>query len=415
MSEIAPPHREPKTPLLEVSEARRIILSGLPLMRSEQVALDEAFARTSARSVKARVTSPPFDVSAMDGYAVRFADVPTPGVILPIRGESRAGTQPVPVLAPGSCMRIFTGAPVPDGADSIIIQEDTAAAVDGIRFTEAAVERQHIRRAGGNFREGDICVEDGRVLTARDLGLLAAAGHSMIDVRKQPRIGVLSTGDELARWSRHAGPGQIHDANRPALKAAIRAWGGVPVDLGIAADDPQAIADAVRGSAADLVVITGGASVGDHDHVRPALESIGLRVDFWKIRMRPGKPLMFGEIMGLPVLGMPGNPVSALVCALLFLRPAIAAMVGATVEPAFEKALLMAPLKQTGPRDDYLRAEISIGPGGGLGAKPFAAQDSSMLGVMAQATGLIMRPAGAPAAGIGEFVSVLRFDSVGGF
>ena len=405
----------PSSLLLDVDAARERIISALPLLRTEQVLLDDAMGRVLAKPERARVDYPPFDVSAMDGYAVRTFEIPDAGLSLPLSGESRAGTTPIPVLKAGTCMRIFTGAPVPAGADSIIIQEDTESADDGrIAFSVPAVLGEHVRSKGTSFRTGDICAEEGRVLTARDVGLLAAAGHAGVDVYRRPRIGVLSTGDELARWSRKAGAGQIHDANRPALKAAIRAWGGTPVDLGIVPDDPNAIAEAVQGSASDLLVITGGASVGDHDHVRPALEASGMRLAFWRVRMRPGKPLLFGELFGLPVLGMPGNPVSALVCALLFLRPAIAAMTGSSAVPAFERAILLAPIGTTGIRDDYLRARVGYGPGG-LTAEAFTVQDSSMLAVMAEATGLIRRRAGASAAAAGETVEVLRFDLSGGF
>lgn len=401
--------------LLDVDEARARIIASLPLLRTEHVPLDEAMGRVAAKAERARVDSPPFDVSAMDGFAVRAFDVPDAGRALPVAGESRAGTAPVPTLKPGTCMRIFTGAPVPAGADSIIIQEDTERLEDGrIRFSAPAVLGGHVRGKGMSFRTGDVCVREGRVLTARDVGLLAAAGHAGVDVFRRPRIGVLSTGDELARWSRKAGAGQIHDANRPALKSAIRAWGGTPVDLGIVPDDPEAIAEAVKGSASDLLVITGGASVGDYDHVRPALEASGMRLTFWRIRMRPGKPLLFGELFGLPVLGMPGNPVSALVCSLLFLRPAIAAMTGASAAPLFERATLLAPIGKTGVRDDYLRARVGYGPNG-LVAEAFPVQDSSMLAVMAEAGGLIRRKAGAPPAAAGETVDVLRFDLAGGF
>jgi molybdopterin molybdotransferase len=413
VNEVLPPPVA-KSGLLDVDDARARIIATLPLLRTETVNLDEALGRVAARSEKARIFSPPFDVSAMDGYAVRTFDVPDAGISLPLLGESRAGASPVPVLKPGTCMRLFTGAPIPSGADSVIIQEN--ASVDGtnVLFTAAAVLGQHVRTKGGNFRPNDPCLDAGRTVTARDIGFLAAAGHSAIEVVRRPRIGVLSTGDELARWSRKAGPGQIHDANRPALKAAIRGWGGDPVDLGIAPDDPEAIAEAVKGSASDLLVITGGASVGDYDHVRPALETIGLRLAFWKIRMRPGKPLMFGEIFGLPVLGMPGNPVSALVCALLFLRPAIAAMMGTSSELPFERARLLTPLGVTADRDDYLRARIDARPDG-LEVEPFSVQDSSMIAVLSQANGLIRRVAHAPTAEVGEYVDVVRFDLCSGF
>lgn len=398
-----------------VEEARRLINSGMRLVATEEVELREAHGRVIAGPASALTRSPPFDVSAMDGYAVLTADVPEAGATLPISGASKAGIPAVPTLCPRTCMRIFTGAPVPSGADAIIIQEDVEAEGGKAVFRSAAVEGLHIRRAGLNFDKGDGIVDAGRTLTARDVGLLAAAGHASVAVRHRPRVAVLSTGDEVAAGMADAGNGQIIDANRPALTALIRAWGCDAIDLGIAGDNDAAITSTLEGLDADLLVVTGGASVGDHDRVRPALQALGLSFNFWKIRMRPGKPLMFGALGGMPVLGLPGNPVSALVCSLLFLRPAIATMTGGDGSgPQFENARLTAPIGRTGNRDDYLRATVAM-EDGALTVEAFPEQDSSMLAFLARANALLFRPADAPPAAAGETVKVVRLDTIAGY
>lgn len=400
---------------ISVEEARKLINSGMHPVGEETIGLHEALGRVTAAPLKALTTSPPFDVSAMDGYAVRAAEISSVGMRLPLAGASRAGTSIVPTLSPGSCMRIFTGAPVPIGADAIVIQEDVEAEASRIVFQAQAKVGLHIRAAGLNFKAGDEIIQAGRTIGARDIGLLAAAGHGAVTVRRRPRIAVLSTGDELASDPAGAGAGRIFDANRPALLGLVRAWGGEPLDLGIALDDDAAITAALQGLDADLLLVTGGASVGDHDRVRPALQALGLSFNFWKIKMRPGKPLMFGALGDMPVLGLPGNPVSALVCSLLFLKPAIAAMTGGDVSgPLFENARLTSPIGKTGERDDYLRATVTAGEEG-FSVEAFAEQDSSMLAFLAAANALLFRPAGAPAAAAGETVKVARFDTVAGY
>jgi molybdopterin molybdotransferase len=400
---------------ITVKEARAIIQASVRLKAFEEADLGDALGRVTAEPVTSRVTSPPFDVSAMDGYAVRSKDVSDVGISLPLSGVSKAGLIEVPDLQPGTCMRIFTGAPVPIGADAIVIQEDAERAGETVRFLAAAKDGLHIRKAGLNFGLGDQILQAGRTLTARDIGLLAAAGYDAIPVRQRPRIAVLSTGDELAVGGTAASQNAIHDANRPGLMAAIRAWGGIPIDLGIAGDDDEAIISALSSLDADLLVISGGASVGDHDRVRPALQTLGLSFDFWKIKMRPGKPLMSGTLGTTPVLGMPGNPVSALVCSYLFLRPAIAAMTGAQdTGPDFENARLRGAIPKTGDRDDYLRAVVTFDDGV-MYVEAFDQQDSSMLYLLAQSNAFLFRPAGALAAEAGETVKVLRLETVPGF
>ncbi|MCQ4628873.1 molybdopterin molybdotransferase MoeA [Shinella sp. CPCC 100929] len=400
---------------ISVEEARRLINSGMHLVGEETIGLHAALGRVTATALTALTTSPPFDVSAMDGYAVRAAEISSVGMRLPLSGASRAGTPVVPTLSPGTCMRIFTGAPVPIGADAIVIQEDVEADGGRIVFQTQARPGLYIRPAGLNFKAGDEIIPAGRTISARDIGLSAAAGHGTVAVRRRPRIAVLSTGDELANDPAGAGAGRIFDANRPALLALVAAWGGEPLDLGIALDDDAAITTALQGLDADLLLVTGGASVGDHDRVRPALQALGLSFNFWKIRMRPGKPLMFGALGSMPVLGLPGNPVSALVCALLFLKSAIAAMTGGDASgPRFETARLTSPIGKTGERDDYLRATVTASDGE-LTVAAFTEQDSSMLALLAASNALLFRSAGAPAAAAGETVKVVRFDTLAGY
>lgn len=397
---------------LSVGEARQEILTSIATVGSVRVPLDEAAGRILAETVRSQVSSPPFAVSAMDGYAVAAGDLSAAQPVLPKSGEARAGSAPARHV-PGTCMRIFTGAPVPEGADTVVIQEDTVDNGDTVAFRTSSGPGANIRRAGLNFEPGTVLADEGRMLTARDVGLLASAGIEEVVVARRPRIAILSTGDELREGAATADA--IRDANRPALRALVRSWGGEPVDLGIAPDDDAAIERALSGLSADLLVITGGASVGDHDRVRHVLGKLGCSFDFWKIRMRPGKPLMFGRLGAIPVLGMPGNPVSAMVCSLLFLRPAMAKLAGRADEGApVENARLLGAIGRTGERDDYLRAVATV-VDGELSVEVFAQQDSSMLAVLAQANALVVRPAGSPAAEAGAIVSVLRFDHVPGY
>jgi molybdopterin molybdotransferase len=405
-----------QTGLLPVDEARARIIAAMPLLAPETVVLGAALGRSSIEDLHARVSHPPMPVSAMDGYALRSGDARAFPVRLRKLGVSRAGARFDGSLEPGSCVRVFTGAMVPDGADMIALQEDATEDGDCVIVREAGRAGQHIRRAGLDFGVGDLCVARGRALTARDLGLLAACGHTHVAVRRRPRIAILSTGDELVAPGAPIGPDQIVGSNGVALAAAVQAWGADAVDLGIVADRIDAIAQAVdRAAGADLLVTTGGASVGDHDLVRPGAASRGLVTDFWRIAMRPGKPLMFGRIGSLPLLGMPGNPVSALVCALLFLKPAIAAMSGDVQQaPVFEQAILGKPMAANDKREDYVRARIVAGDGQQLTADPFPTQDSGMLLTLARADGLIRRRPFAPAAKPGELVDVIRFGSEAG-
>lgn len=397
---------------LSVDEARLWIIGRLRPLAAEIVALDAAPGRVVAADVMARLASPPADVSAMDGYAILSTDTQQPSARLRLIGESRAGRPSDGIVAAGTCMRIFTGAVLPVGADAVIVQENAVADGGYVSFGAAAGAGHNVRRAGLDFAAGDPCLPRGRRLGARDIGLAAAAGHGEVRVHRRPRVALLSTGDELVPAGRLPGAGQIVDANRPALLAAIRAWGGEPLDLGIAADHPEEIAARIDGAQADMLIITGGASVGDHDQVHTGLERLGLVQDFWKIRMKPGKPLMFGRLGDVPVLSLPGNPVSALVTALLFVRPAMAALEGSDpAEPVFERVRLAGMLPRNGDREDYVRARLATDGEGYPCVEPFPTQDSAMLRTLAHADALIRRLPFAPAAEPGDAVDILRLEA----
>ena len=398
--------------MIPVDEARARILAELRAVGIEEVSLLEAQGRVLAEDIRARLTQPPWPVSAMDGYAVRAADAATVPVTLRVTGAAPAGSAFTGTVGAGEAVRIFTGAPVPEGADAIVIQEDTDAADGKVTVKEAAQAGRHIRVAGLDFKAGDVGIVAGRRLTARDVGLAAAMNVPWLRVRRRPRIALLATGDEIARPGDPVGQNQIVSSNTYALAAVVRALGAEPVLLGIARDtveDTLAKVEGARG--ADLLVTTGGASVGDHDLVQKALATRGLAVDFWKIAMRPGKPLMWGRLGELPVLGLPGNPVSSLVCALVFLKPAIETLSGLDPEAAaLLDARLGRDLAANDHRQDYLRARLARGSDGVPVATPFAKQDSSMLSPLAQSDGLIVRPARDPARRAGEIVRVLSFS-----
>ena len=395
--------------MISVAEARSRIAAGLPAMAPETVALAGAFGRVLAEDVRARVTQPPVAVSAMDGYAVRAADLADAPVTLAQIGEAPAGAAFAGLVGAGQTVRIFTGAPMPEGADAVVIQEDTEADAGRVTMREPAREGQHVRPAGLDFSTGEVGIAAGRVLTARDVGLAAAMNVPWLAVRRRPRIALLATGDEIVRPGEPIGPNQIVSSNALALAALVVASGGEAIDLGIAADDEGSLRTMAAGArGADMLVTIGGASVGDHDLVREVLGDEGLELDFWRIAMRPGKPLLFGAIGATPVLGLPGNPVSSLVCGLIFLRPAIHGMLGLPAsEGAAASARLGADLPQNDARQDYLRSALERDASGALVATPLKVQDSAMLSGLARADCLVVRPPHAPAAKAGERVDIL--------
>jgi molybdopterin molybdotransferase len=409
----AAPERKPK--LLSLVDAQARLLARLPLMPPETVSLDCAYGRVSSEDIRAMLTYPAVPLSAMDGYACRSADTTRLPVRLHQIGVSRAGERFGGTLQAGTCVRVFTGGMVPEGADTIAIQEDTADVGGTIEIREVAKPGAFIRRPGLDFEAGDLCVKKGRALTARDIGILAASGHFQVSVRQRPRVAILSTGDELVPPGTSPGADQIIGSNSFSLAAAVRGWGGTSLDLGIAPDRIDAIAAAAqRAHQADILVTTGGASVGEHDLVQASLKTLGFVADFWRIAMRPGKPLIFGYLGDVPVLGMPGNPVSALVCAVMFVRPALRAMQG--LKPAilpFERATLAHAMPANDMREDYVRAQIEVGMDGKVFVHPFKIQDGSMLMTLARADALIQRAAFAPAVQTGAEVEIIRLDGRG--
>jgi len=400
--------------MISVEEARDRILAGLRPTPAELVALPDAWGRVTAAPVIARLTQPPADMSAMDGYALRAADG-TAGSVLRVIGAAPAGHPFDGQIGPGEAVRLFTGSVVPAGADTILLQEDATAGEGTVRVNETVRPSRHIRRTGQDFAAGDAVLPQGRRLTARDIGLAAAANHPWLTVHRCPRIGILATGDEIAMPGEPIPPGGVVSSNSHALAAMVRAAGGTPIVLPVAADTPGAIAavaDAIAGM--DMLVTTGGASVGDHDLVVAGLQARGLTLDFWKIAMRPGKPLLFGALGATPVLGLPGNPVSALICAILFLLPALARLSGLpAAPPPTVPARLATPLPANDRRADYLRATLAADSAGRLVATPIASQDSAMLRRLAQADALIVRPPHALAAPEGADIAVIRLDAIG--
>lgn len=412
------PSPSPESKLLSVEEARSRILAEIPVLELQTVPIGQARGRVAGEDILAKLSHPPVAVSAMDGYGLSSQDVGQLPVRLRKIGESRAGASFQGRMARGACVRIFTGAAVPEGVDVIALQEDAEESGGEVVIRETPKPGQYIRRAGLDFSAGQALVRQGKVLTARDLGLLASAGHGQVAVRRRPKVAILSTGDELVPPGEAPGPDQIVCSNGLALSAAVESWGAEALDLGIAVDRAEAIAEAAdRAMGADILVTSGGASAGDHDLVQAGVAQRGFVQSFWRIAMRPGKPLMFGRIGALPVLGVPGNPVSALVCAMLFLKPVLNKMYGASSpELTFETAVLGSAMGANDRREEYARARLERGADGRLAVWPFSAQDSAMQMALAQSGALVRRPPFAPPAPAGSEVEILRLDvAEGGF
>lgn len=398
-------------PLLPVEDARARIIDAVRPTPSEFVALAEARGRTLAADVAATLDQPPFNASAMDGYAVRAEDVAAVPVELQVIAEVSAGSAFPGTLGPGEAARIFTGAPVPDGADAIVIQENTARDGDTVTVSHSAGSGRFIRPRGLDFSHGETLLTQGTRLGAREISLAASMNHPTVPVRRKPRVALLPTGDELVMPGTAPSPTQIISSNNFGLAAMVEHYGGTAVDLGIAGDSLEALGDAIGGVGdVDILVTLGGASVGDHDLVHRALTDAGMKPDFWKIAMRPGKPLMFGRLGDVRVLGLPGNPVSSIVCAYVFLRPLLDALLGSSHDSKPVRAMLGAELAANDERQDYLRASLSTSADGMLTATPSTRQDSSMLRTLAKADCLLIRPPFDPARGIGQPVNVLPID-----
>ncbi|MBU2958698.1 molybdopterin molybdotransferase MoeA [Paracoccus sp. 1_MG-2023] len=389
--------------MIPVDEALAKVLALARGPRHEVVGLADAFGRVLTKPATARLTQPPFDASAMDGYAMRLADIQSK---LPVVGTSAAGHPWQGKPAPGTAIRIFTGAPVPEGFDHVELQENAERAGDDIRVIQASRGR-NIRKRGNDFAEGDQ-LQPGRRLSAADIGLLAAMNVAQVTVAARPRVAILAGGDELVRPGEDPGPGQIVSSNDLAIAAQVRDAGGEPTILPIARDTEESLRqafDAARG--ADLLVTIGGASVGDHDLIAKVAEKVGVDRAFYKVAMRPGKPLMAGMMADTAMLGLPGNPVSAMVCGMIFMQALIRRMSGMTDTDRSEMLPLAVDLLPEGPRQHYLRAAITRRNGQVL-VRPFEDQDSARLSIMSQADALLVRPANDPARAAGEPVTVIR-------
>jgi molybdopterin molybdotransferase len=398
--------------LMPVTEALSAVLEGADPLPEEIVALDAAHHRVLARDIAALRTQPPQAMSAMDGYAVRSADASRVAAQLKVIGEVAAGRPYEKAVGAGEAVRIFTGGVIPDGADAVIIQEDTVIEGPGITITEAAIPGRHIRPAGVDFSKGDVLLARGSRLTDRDLSLAAAMNRPYLPVRRRPKVAILATGDELVMPGSSPGPGQIVYSNGYALRALARNEGADVIDLGIAADTIEATTQGIRrarDSGADILATTGGASVGDHDLVKRSLEAEGVAMAFWRIAMRPGKPMMHGRLGAMRVIGLPGNPVSSYVCGFLFLVPLIRQLLGrSAVHHLRETALLGREVPANDQREDYLRARLEVRDDRTLIATPVSHQDSSLLGNLAAARALVIRPPFAPAATAGSRCDILR-------
>jgi molybdopterin molybdotransferase len=403
------------SPLLTVRDAHARVIAAFDKLPAEMVSVADAAGRVLAQSPQARLTQPPADLSAMDGYAVRAEDVPAAPTTLKLVGQAPAGGSYDHALKPGETVRIFTGGPLPMGADAIVIQEDTKADGTQITILEAPRMGRHIRKAGLDFTAGDRPLAAGRTLTARDVALAAAMNLPWLSVHRKPRVAILSTGDELVMPGEPVGRNQIVSSSGIAVAALVRAWGGEPTLFDIARDDAALIQERIAaGAQHDLLITLGGASVGDHDLVQAALKAQGFTMDFWRIAMRPGKPLMFAAKDRARVLGLPGNPVSTMVCALLFLKPAIDRMLGQAGDlVATEPARLAVDVKVNDTREDYVRSKLTR-TADGLLVEPHAVQDSSMLSVLAWSSGLLVRPAHDPARKAGDTVQVIDLSVLPG-
>ena len=399
--------------LISVADALQHVLAHAAPLPPDEVALAEAAGRLLAFDLKALRTQPPADVSAMDGYAVRAADVANAPARLKVIGEVAAGRPFGATVGAGQAARIFTGGVMPDGADTVVIQELTRRDGDAVEVQKPAGKGRHVRPRGLDFRQGEVLLAKGHRLTARDLQLAAGMNHPLVPVYRRPHIALFATGDELVPPGREPGPGQIVYSNGFALAALARAEGAAVTDLGVVHDTLQATVTAVRDARelpANILVTTGGASVGEHDFVQQAFRAEGVDLSFWKVAMRPGRPLMYGRLGPMHVLGLPGNPVSSYVCAFLFLVPLIRRLSGrGDLDLPTESALLGVDLPENDERADYLRSTLKAGPEGPV-ATVFAVQDSSMMAPLAKADCLVIREPYAPAAKAGSRCTIVKFE-----
>lgn len=389
--------------MISLVEAQQRVLALAKAVEAETLPLHQALGRFAINNIVAVRSQPARDISAMDGYALKVSDGANRRHVV---GESAAGAAFAGALEQNEAVRIFTGAALPEGADCVVIQENITRAANEISLlqSEPLKSGANIRSKGADFLAGDVLVARGQRLTAARLGLIAAGGHAAINVRRSVRVALISTGDELVQIGTGAGPDELPASNALMLAAMLADLPVIVEDLGIANDSVAAIADTILAAApADIIVTIGGASVGDYDLVRPALAHIGAQINFWKVAMRPGKPLVAGQLGGQVILGLPGNPVSAFVTALLFLKPLVAQLSGATAPlPPTMRYPLAADLPANGARTDHLRASFEIG-----GVKPLSSQDSAGLSALAHADALIVRQPNAPPAKPGDLGDVI--------
>lgn len=401
--------------LIPVADALQRVLLGVMPLGPEQVGVRFANGRTLAHALMASLTHPPFDSSAMDGYAIRSADTQSGDAVLKVIGESAAGWPFGGANGVGEAVRIFTGAKLPSGSDTVVIQEDVQRDGDTIRISAPVPAGDNIRRRGFDFREGEVVLQRGHLLNSRDILFAAAAGHAILAVAKKPLVAILASGDELVEPSDRPSDGQIVSSNPYGLAAMVEGAGGSPKLLGIALDNDDDIATKLKDAEyADILVTIGGASVGERDLMPKALTASGATLHFHKVAMRPGKPMFFGtrscQAGTQRIIGLPGNPLSAMISARVFLVPLIAALLGRTAEPTMIKATLSVPIRANGPRDHYMRALIE-GTAEPLPlVTPLPSQDSSLVSALAAADGLIVVPANAPELAAGTTVDVMRLD-----
>jgi molybdopterin molybdotransferase len=403
--------------LMPVAEALAQVLANTAPLGTEDVALSDAQGRVLAEDVIALRTQPPADVSAMDGYALRAADIVGAPATLTVIGEVAAGHPFAGRVDKGQAARIFTGGVLPDGADTVVIQELTRRDGDKVTVEKTAVKGRNVRYGGIDFKQGEVLLAAGRALTDRDLMLAAAMNHPRLRVHRRPVVAVLGTGDELIMPGGEPGPGQIVYSNGFALTALARAAGAEVIDLGVARDTLDDIGARIRKAReakVDVLLTSGGASVGDHDLVQKALKAEGLDLSFWRVALRPGRPMMHGrltrdELGAMHVLGVPGNPVSSYVCAFLFLVPLLRKLSGRSdIETPPESAILGRDLPDNDERADYLRATLEMGADGPI-ATPVQNQDSSLMAPLSQAGCLLIREPHAPAAKAGSRCRILKF------
>lgn len=397
--------------LMPVEDALARILRGVKPLPAETIALKLAFGRVLSRPINATRDQPPFSASAMDGYAVRQADIEQAPATLKITGTSAAGHAYQGTVKSGEAIRILTGAPLPKGADTIVIQENTTRDGANLRVNEATRKGKNIRPQGLDFKRGAELIAKATRMNARDIGLAAAGNTKTVSVHKRPHVVLFTTGDELVLPGAKPRADQIVSSNSYAIEAMSRAWGANVTNLGIVKDTLKATETAIRkGLGVDILITTGGASVGDHDFVQEALKNCGVKIGFWKIALRPGKPLMFGTKGKTRVIGLPGNPVSALVCSRIFIKPLIEFMQGIEQNNEFSTAKLVEALPENDNRKDYVRATMTIAKDGTRTVTPYSTQDSSMQRTLRNSACLIVREPFAPAARTGDDVNILILD-----